>query len=239
MANRLIAALAFCLFVMGTLTQQSHAQLAAKACKVDDPELQGTYRGSCANGVADGMGEAWGIAYYRGEFKAGRKHGKGVKIWPDTGDRYEGLFAEDRKEGMGTYTWGSATMWANERYSGEYLGDQRHGKGVYTWPSGERYDGPWISDQPTGVLTPTMRARVNAYVSATAASSRPGIRVCQERTVGIGVRESIKGTVTTASGENITVRIDDPGQLGHQLQGRTVARGETFSEPPYRWKPCL
>ena len=239
MANRLIAALALCLCLLNSLTLRAHAQMALSPCKVQDPELQGTYRGTCANGAAEGTGEAWGIAYYRGEFKAGRKHGKGMKIWPDTGDRYEGTFTEDRKEGTGTYAWGSATLWANERYSGEYLDDQRHGKGVYTWPSGERYEGTWANDQPTGTLTSNMRARINAYVAATTASNRVGIRVCQDRTVGIGVRESIKGTVIASDGGTITVHIEDPGQLGHQLQGRTVTRGERFKEPPYRWKPCL
>lgn len=81
-------------------------------CKVLDPELQGTYAGGCVNGLADGSGEATGTARYQGAFKAGKKHGKGVKTWPDTGDRYEGDFVEDRKQGAGTYVWGSRSAWA-------------------------------------------------------------------------------------------------------------------------------
>ena len=73
MANRLTAALALGLCLLASLTLRAHAQMALSPCKVQDPELQGTYRGTCANGAAEGTGEAWGIAYYRGEFKAGRK----------------------------------------------------------------------------------------------------------------------------------------------------------------------
>jgi hypothetical protein len=130
-------------------------------------------------------------------------------------------------------------MWSGERYTGAFADDQRHGSGVYTWPSGERHDGPWSQGAPAGPLTDAMRARILAYVAAASASSRVGLRVCLDRTVGIGVRDTLKGTVTAVEGDHITVRIDDAGQLGRPLQGRDVARGDSFTEPSYRWKPCL
>src|SRR5687767_8279771 len=92
----------------------AHAQNAT-GCKVLDPELQGSYDGGCVNGYAEGRGEARGRATYIGAFSAGRKHGKGVKTWPATGDRYEGDFVEDRKHGTGTYAWGSRSPAAGER----------------------------------------------------------------------------------------------------------------------------
>lgn len=238
MANRLGIALAIGVFAW-FMAPCVLAQASASPCKVLDTELQGPFRGPCANGLADGLGEAWGVAYYRGQFKAGRKHGQGTKVWVDTGDRYEGTFVEDRKEGHGVYTWGTGSMWANERYSGAYVDDQRHGQGTYIWPSGERYEGSWINDQPTGTLSPSMRARSNAYVAAVAAASRVGIRICQERLVGIGVRESIKGTVTIADGDAITVRIEDPGQMGHVMQGQNLLRGSVVQSRAHQWKPCL
>jgi hypothetical protein len=109
---------------------------AAQECRVLDPELQGAYSGPCAAGLAQGRGTAIGSAEYRGEFQAGRKHGKGVKTWSN-GDRYEGDFLEDRKEGAGIYVWGRGP-WAGERYEGGYVDDRRHGFGVYRWPSGDR-----------------------------------------------------------------------------------------------------
>jgi hypothetical protein len=41
------------------------------ACKVLDPELQGSYTRPCVNGLAQGEGYATGSATYRGHFKAG------------------------------------------------------------------------------------------------------------------------------------------------------------------------
>src|SRR6266446_3745071 len=110
----------------------------AQDCRVLDPELQASYAGPCVSGLAEGYGSAAGIAQYQGEFKAGRKHGQGVKTWPN-GDRYEGEFVEDRKEGTGTYAFGRGP-WLGERYEGRFLDDRRHGLGVYgraTW-SGTR-----------------------------------------------------------------------------------------------------
>jgi len=95
---------------------------------VIDPELRGSYAGPCVNGLAEGQGVAAGTAEYRGEFKAGRKNGKGAKTWP-SGDRYEGEFVEDRKEGVGAYTWGRGP-WQGERYEGSFLNDRRQGFGV-------------------------------------------------------------------------------------------------------------
>src|SRR3989442_13667168 len=77
----------------------------AQECGVIDPELRGSYAGPCVNGLAEGQGTASGTAEYRGGVKAGRKNGKGAKTWPN-GDRYEGEFVEDRKEGVGAYTGG-------------------------------------------------------------------------------------------------------------------------------------
>ena len=82
------------------------SSVIAQTCKVLDPELQRTYSGPCVDGLAEGEGIATGTAEYRGAFKAGRKHGKGVKSWPN-GDRYEGEFVADAKDGYGVYEWGS------------------------------------------------------------------------------------------------------------------------------------
>jgi hypothetical protein len=58
---------------------------------------------------------------YRGEFKAGRKHGQG-EIRYSNGRRYVGSFKKGRKHGMGTYT----------------LADGSHYEGFFekgTWPA--------------------------------------------------------------------------------------------------------
>lgn len=68
------------------------------SCRVLDPDLQTGYSGGCRDGFADGIGEAWGLARYQGEFRAGRKHGVGAKTWAD-GDQYSGEWKDDEPVG--------------------------------------------------------------------------------------------------------------------------------------------
>jgi len=204
--------------------------LAQQECRVLDPELQGSYTGPCVNGYAEGKGVAEGKARYEGEFKVGRKHGHGVKSWPN-GDRYEGEFAEDQKQGEGMYTWGKGP-WQGERYEGEYVADKREGVGVYRWPGGDVYKGPWQDDAFTGEPTEMMRARGKAKVETIAAVSQLGVNVCRELEVGIGSREWLRGVVTAMQGDYIGVRIDEPGKSG-QAQA-----GEFRWELATAWTPC-
>jgi hypothetical protein len=67
---------------------------AQAPCRVLDPTLAGTYQGGCKDGLAEGAGEAKGTAFYRGEFRAGRKHGTGTYVSP-AGDTYTGRWAND------------------------------------------------------------------------------------------------------------------------------------------------
>jgi hypothetical protein len=216
----------------------AHAQSVAN-CKVHDPELQGTYGGGCNDGLADGQGEARGTAIYRGEFRAGRKHGKGAKSWPATGDRYEGDFFDDRKHGSGTYTWGARSAFPGEKYSGEWLADRRHGKGVYEWPNGDRYSGPWQNDNIAGAPTPAMIARARAYAERIAAVSKVGANVCREMEVGIATLDRIRGTVIGIRRDRLTVRIEDAGKFQHVIDGGEIAKGATISDAAALWTPCM
>jgi len=211
---------------------------AQAACRVLDPELAGIYKGGCKDGLAEGYGEAKGLAEYAGDFHAGRKHGKGIKTWP-SGDRYEGEFVQDRKEGSGKYVWSPRGPSAGESYTGAYLNDRRHGYGVYIWPSGDRYAGEWANDAVTGVPTRSMIARARAKTEILTAVAKPGVKVCRALPVGIAVRDWIRGEVTAAEAERIAVRIDDPGQQPHVIDGRPLAKGMTFWSAAEQWTPCL
>ena len=221
---------AVALFPLGAYAQTS--------CRVLDPELAGQYQGGCKDGLAEGYGEAQGTAEYRGGFHAGRKQGKGVKIWP-SGDRYEGDFVADRKEGVGRYTWSPRGPSAGESYSGAYLNDRRQGYGVYVWPSGDRYAGQWVDDAIAGMPTPAMIARARAKTETLAAVAKPGVKVCRALLVGIAVRDWIRGEVLAVDADRIEVRIDDPGQQPHVIDNRPLTKGMSFWSAAEHWKPCL
>ena len=207
-------------------------------CVVIDPELQGSYSGGCKDGYADGYGEARGTASYDGEFRSGRKHGKGVKSWRSPGDRYEGYFVSDLKEGTGAYTWGRGSPSAGERYSGGFLADKRHGYGVYEWPKGDRYAGAWENDGIAGTPTKGMMARANAQAERAAAVATPGATVCRQMRIGVASEDLVRATVLAREGENIRVRIDEPGRFEHVIGAREVKRGDVVSDALKLWLPC-
>jgi len=209
----------------------------AQECKVLDPELQGSYAGSCKDGLAEGVGHAQGSAQYDGEFQAGRKHGKGVKNWPN-GDRYEGEFAEDRREGRGRYTWGRG-HWAGESYEGDYVGDKRQGEGTYHFATGDVYKGPWSEDKIAGYATPMMLARRKFEEEAKKAVAVEGRKVCREMSVGIALSQWIRGTVVGVSGDQVGVRVDDPGTYRHMVAGVELQKDDVVWDTPTEWIPCL
>lgn len=224
-----------CGFVLMALTA---AALAAEpACKVIDPELQGSYAGPCVDGLAHGEGTAAGIARYTGGFAAGRKHGRGIKEWPN-GDRYEGQFADDRKQGYGVYAWGLRSRWAGQRYSGNYERDRRHGAGVYTWPDGRELAGQWRNDHPPAALPPAMQATVRAYAERMVVMSRPGARVCRQVPVGTVQFDTVSGIVLDMAGEQVRIRIEKPGRLSKNLDGREIATGDVVTVDVEGWYRC-
>jgi hypothetical protein len=234
LAVRLTALLA-CFAAAGLF---SPGAIGQTACRVLDPELAGTYQGGCKDNLAEGYGEAKGLAQYNGDFRGGRKDGKGVKTWP-SGDRYEGDFVEDRKEGTGKFIWGPRGASAGESYSGGYLNDRRNGYGVYEWPSGDRYAGPWANDLATGQPTPSMIAQARAKTENLAAVGNPGVKVCRTLLVGIAVRDLIRGEVMAVDVDRVVVRIDDPGRHPHLFEGRQLVKGMTVESVAMEWTPCL
>ena len=213
------------------------AIIAHADCKLFDPELQGTYSGPCVNGLAQGYGIATGIAEYRGDFKAGKKDGQGVKTWPN-GDRYEGGFVDDRKQGTGKYTWGRGP-WQGQSYEGTYLEDRRNGFGTYRWPTGDVYSGPWKDDVPIGAPTPMMLAQRKFREESLKAVAKVGQKVCRAMPVGIARHEWVRGEVIKVENERVAVRIDEPGTFGEAIGGAELKKNEVIWDEPYGWTPCF
>jgi hypothetical protein len=89
----------------------------------------------------DGM--YWGT--YTGQIAATsrRPHGHGVLTSAD--DKYDGEYKDDKKNGLGVYTWADG-----DKYDGEYKDDKKNSHGVLTWADGDKYDGEWKDDNMHG-----------------------------------------------------------------------------------------
>ena len=222
--------------VLCALSLSAHAQ---SRCLVLDPELQASYSGDCKDGKAEGLGTAKGSAVYVGEFRGGRKHGRGVKTWP-WGDRYEGEFADDAKHGTGIYAWGERSAFAGDRYEGGFANDKRDGYGVYVWASGDSYAGPWKDDAVAGRATPMMISRFRATSESLAAMAKPGVKLCHESTVGVGAGEWIEGeTLAVDQGaRRVEVRVTRLGPKPLFVAGTKVAAGDAVWDDPLDWIPC-
>ena len=98
----------------------------------------GCIEGDCHNGLGkwlDGYGNQ-----YSGNFKDGKKQGKGSFTYPD-GEKWEGIWKGDKRwSGAGTIK----TIWYI--YKGEYKNGDRNGNGDFTYfnfPNNSRYIGAW------------------------------------------------------------------------------------------------
>jgi hypothetical protein len=77
-----------------------------------------------------------------------------------------------------------------------------------------------------------------AEAEARAAVAVVGAEVCRRVTAGIGNYEWVSGKVTALEGEFVTVQIDKPGQLSHEVDGVVVVRGTKLKTRPELWTPC-
>ena len=209
---------------------------APQSCRVLDPDLaQGVYRGGCTDGLADGYGEVRGTSSYRGDFQAGKKHGKGIKVMPN-GDRYAGDFSDDYRHGKGTYVWGKQTQWAGDRYDGDYLRDLRHGWGVFQWGSGDRYEGPWQNDVRMG---PSALESRRAQASAAVAKAvKAGESLCVVAQSGLASHQIIRGRVEDVAGETVRLLIVEVEGGTASYQDRAVKVGDVLTDRVSNWQLC-
>jgi len=92
-------------------------------CKVNLPDISGTYSGGCKNGLANGKGIAQGVDLYTGQFREGLPHGNGTYTWSD-GTYYEGTWRYGLKDGKGKLVYKDSTLsgyWKADVYVGRAL----------------------------------------------------------------------------------------------------------------------
>ena len=82
----------------------------------------------------------------------------------------------------------------------------------------------------------TYRARMAKEVEVMVA--QPWVTICRQFTAGIGNREWVRGTVVEAESAKIKVRIDDPGQFSHNVDGVEIQRGVMIVDAADSWIPC-
>jgi radial spoke head protein 1 len=94
---------------------------------------------------------------YTGEYKDGKRHGKGVYTFfaasqgneedEEEGNpvSYDGDYSECKRNGVGTFKYPDKSV-----YLGEWVNNQRHGQGTYTYPNGDKYCGSWVGDKKQG-----------------------------------------------------------------------------------------
>lgn len=125
--------------------QQSLPKRAAAQAKRRQPVLP-YYEGEWKEGKEHGRGKRLFEEdhYYEGEWKEGDREGFGFYHWPNK-TFYEGEFKEGFRHGHGTYTWSEKA-----KYIGQWQKGIEHGKGVRTWADGDRYEGDWVHGTRTG-----------------------------------------------------------------------------------------
>lgn len=214
----------------------------AQSCKVLDPELQGAYAGSCIDGLAEGVGEARGVAIYRGTFHAGMKHGTGTKIWP-WGDSYQGGYAKDQMEGEGRFSWSLTGSRTGEEYQGQFKADFREGIGEYRWSSGESLTSMWKADMPSSTVDPSLFDRLVARARLEAegliAVGRMGAVVCHSIRLGISEQEWAKGVVRSVRSHAVEIQIQSAGFYTNVLNGVELKKDAILWDASWNWKPCI
>jgi len=94
------------------------------------------------------------------------------------------------------------------------------------------------TSEPPDAAAAQAHAKAVAEAEARAAVAVVGAEVCRRVTAGIGNVEWVSGKVTAVEGEFVTVQIDKPGQLSHEVDGVAVVRGTKLRTRPEGWTPC-
>jgi hypothetical protein len=87
-------------------------------------------------------------------------------------------------------------------------------------------------------LTPQSIAQARARMENRVAVSVPGTRVCRELTVGIGQPDWIRGVVIRAEGDELSIRINDPGRFSQAINGVALVKDVVIRDVSGQWTPC-
>ncbi len=108
------------------------------------------YIGDYLNDKRDGEGIEYysnGDIFFKGLWKKGHKNGYGIEYFnsfPFKGDLYKGEFKDGKRSGKGTFIKANGC-----KYVGNWSNNKRNGNGIYYNANGlVEYDGDWINGKP-------------------------------------------------------------------------------------------
>ncbi|CAF1223244.1 unnamed protein product [Rotaria sp. Silwood1] len=81
---------------------------------------------------------------YEGDWEDDMKNGEGTLYYAD-GGKYEGEWANDLRNGYGVNSWGNG-----DRYEGNWKDNKKHGEGTLFYANGGKYVGEWEDDMRNG-----------------------------------------------------------------------------------------
>lgn len=108
------------------------------------------YEGEFKAGLRDGEGtlySASGEIIYVGAWKDNVKEGHGVEYFPESNDSYDGEFKAGKRDGDAVYYWENG-----DRYEGKWENDVRNGIGVFISADGTTSPQIWLKDEFVGNL---------------------------------------------------------------------------------------
>ena len=136
----------------------------------------GVFFGGCSKYYESNCNNGTGTFYYPngsryiGEWKNGKRHGKGRivkysgiidKKWSFNGSEYNGEWKNDKEDGVGTLI----GVDFDSKYIGEWKNGKRHGKGRYIFMGVFDYEGEWENGKMHGRITETQRFFLDDWVS--------------------------------------------------------------------------
>jgi hypothetical protein len=80
------------------------------------------------------------------EYLPDNRYGQGTCKYAN-GDKYEGQFKDGKRHGRGTFT---HSDFPNQKYVGDWKNDKKHGQGVYDYASGNKYEGQFKDGERHG-----------------------------------------------------------------------------------------
>lgn len=230
-----LTAFVLCVFAL-LLPGCAQMSAAPTACTVLDPDLAvGEYYGACKNGLAEGYAEITGASTYRGDFMAGKKHGKGIKVMSN-GDRYVGEFLDDYRHGKGSYIWSGTGPWAGDRYEGEYDHDNRHGWGIFQWGGGDRYEGRWENDLRLGWSA--METRRNQMTTQQPKALTQGLIVCAELPLGLNAIQQLRAKIDQVADSKLHLQVLAMDGTRAGYQGKVIKVGDYVDGTAEQWHVC-